>query len=178
MASPRLELARTQLDAYRQENGHLNATWGSLETKSQGTAAVAGIFLAAVFAFVRDLTAGAPPSPVTWGLLLATGLLVLSVVGCLRALWRREVLRPPLGDETRALVADLLEAEEHVEQLPRFYIQWSRQWATVNDRIHTANESKAYWLLCSQLCLLIAILIVGAITIFVIVNQAIAGGLR
>lgn len=85
MASPRLELARTQLDAYRQEHGHLNATWGSLEKKGQGTAAVAGIFLAAVFAFIRDLPAGAP-WPVAWALPVATAFLVLSVVGCLRAL--------------------------------------------------------------------------------------------
>jgi hypothetical protein len=49
------DLPRLALENYREEYRDLSETWRSLDTKAQGLGAIAGIFLAALFAWAREM---------------------------------------------------------------------------------------------------------------------------
>lgn len=172
MVDLRVELSRFQVDAYREEFAELVDSWKALETKAQGTAAVAGIFFAAVFAFVRDLE-GKADLLRGYGLIIATASLGLAVGAGLMALRIRKIPRPPLGADTQKLVNDLLalESSELGQRLPLFYNDLSGRWAKVNNDLADANDKKSTWLLVSQALLALAILIVGIVTVEFVISS-------
>jgi hypothetical protein len=51
---PREVLLRDALDAYQKEYRELIDKWRNLEGKAQGVVTVSGIFLAGMFAFIRN----------------------------------------------------------------------------------------------------------------------------
>lgn len=162
-----VELLRISLDSYKEEYRDLMDTWKSLDSKAQGCGGLAGIFLAAGFAWARQMTTTIPS---TERFALAVSLIVLvgSVLCAVLALQIRTVPAPPLGDATGALVRDLLKARKPKEapaRLAAFHHDQIGLWKKVNEQVDAKNASKARWTLYSQAALLCASVIVAMISV-------------
>ena len=158
------QLASDALTSYREEYRELSETWRHLETKAQGTVAIAGIFLAGVFAFVRTLSDNASFCDKAL-LLIAVLLLVLSVLFAILVLRVREVTSPPIGDSLDTLVKDLLSPGEATqEDLVAFVRDQTGMWADANKETHRHNQIKADHLFRAQILLLIAVVVVAVLT--------------
>ena len=97
------------VESYREEYRELAQDWHALDTKAQGSIAVAGIFLAGTFAFIRNLTATDATGFLVLLVVTVIALLAAVLFGIL-ALRIREVLVPPLGEQYKTLVDDLARA--------------------------------------------------------------------
>ena len=168
------DLLRLALEGYREEYRDLSETWRNLDGKAQGSGAIAGIFLAAVFAWVRPLAAGA--GTLERVLLCASiVLLVASVVAAVLALQVRTVSAPPLGEETGKMIDDLLRPEnvgELPERIPRLFQDQIRAWRATNRETADANLGKADRVRDSQVALLAAAALVAVLSVL-----AVFGGL-
>jgi hypothetical protein len=168
-ADPRESLLKTALDAYRDEYEKLAEIWRSIEVKAQGNIAIAGIFIAGAFAFVRDIIR---PSPNCQKhiFVVALGLLVASVIFSLLALRTRSMLRPPGGEIVSKLVGDLLpliSEKDFEDRMPAFIENQIKGWKQSVEGVRKANEDKASHLWVAQLSLLAAILLVAVLTIII-----------
>ncbi len=117
------------LEAYRMEHRDLVETWRALDTKAQGAAANAGIFLAGLFAFLRDVATHPPSAAVRFGLALATVALVVSVIVAILALRIRYTQGAPLGAPLEELARDQMKLAEHerTERSPEAHAAWLRR---------------------------------------------------
>lgn len=159
------------LEAYREEHRDLNETWRHLDSKAQGTAAIAGIFLAAAFVFVREINAIKPSVWIRHGLVLAIGCLVTSVAMAVLALRIRQVSTAPLGAPVGELAEDLMTIADDAERaarMPAFLRDQARPWKEINDDIRAANENKAMYVSRAQGWLLAAISAVAGVTVLVL----------
>ncbi len=168
------DLLRLALEGYREEYRDLSDTWRNLDGKAQGSGAIAGIFLAAVFAWVRPLAAGVG---IPERLLLSASivLLVASVVAAVLALQVRSVSAPPLGEETGDMIRDLLRPENAGElpaRIPRLFQDQIRAWRDTNRDMADNNLGKAARVRASQLALLAAASVVAILSVI-----AVLGGL-
>lgn len=165
--SARDQLLAGALQSYRDEYKELSDTWRHVEGKAQGTITVAGIFLAAAFAFVRDLT-GAGTGLVEKSILaVAVGMLTVTVILAVLSLRVRELVAPPLGENLDDLITDLSgvsDAEEIAERLPRFVGDQLSLWKTANEAVDRVNKDKASLVALAQRLLLLAIGLVAALT--------------
>jgi len=152
------DLPRLALDSYRDEYRDLSETWRNLDTKAQGLGAIAGIVIAAVFAWVRDLPASFN-SYERIVVLVTLMLLVGAVIAAVLALQVRKVAAPPLGDMTAEMVHDLMEkgeATEHEQRLANFSNDQAETWRQTNNDMRQHCERKANWLSVGQIALLLA----------------------
>lgn len=158
------------LEAYRREFDQLNANFRDLDGKAQGTATVAGAFLAAGLALLNR--------PAGLNALWAKGLLLLGVAGLIgavvvsvQALRIRQVISCPAGDD----VANLLEVMKKVPEgeissrLIYFYGDEASLWRSCIQSRRSANELKATFISRAQLLLTLtalslAMLIVSLVT--------------
>jgi hypothetical protein len=138
----------------------------SLETKAQASVTMAGIFLAAGFALIRELD----PSAVWWvrGLLMIGALaLMAAVVFAVLALKVRSVAAPPSGGDLKKLVSDFFrspgptDVQEGAQNLLHDRI---RMWESCVQYRQEVNRSKAGHLLRAQLALLTAVTVVALLT--------------
>jgi predicted PurR-regulated permease PerM len=168
------DLPRLILDSYRDEYRDLSETWRNLDTKAQGLGAIAGIFMAAVFAWVRDL-------PASFGMLeravviITLMLLVCAVVAAVLALQVRKVASPPFGDETAEMVRDILRKQkdgELEERLARLSNDQANTWRQTNKDMQQHCDRKACWLSVGQIALLLAAACVTGLSLKAILNAA------
>jgi hypothetical protein len=161
------DLPRLALEAYREEYRDLSETWRSLDTKAQGLAAIAGIFLAALFAWARKV-------PASFGLwerrLVVAGIVVLvaAIVAAVLALEVRMVAAPPLGEETADMVSDILKkqkADEVQERIAGFYNDQITAWRDTNKDMAEESHSKASRVVFGQAALLLAAVVVAILAI-------------
>jgi hypothetical protein len=160
-------LCQTALDAYRDDYDKLTETWRSLENKAQGNVAIAGIFLAGAFAFIREIGKG---SHLYEKLILSFTItsLVIGVILSVLTLRIRLVAFPPVGENVHRLVRDLLrinDAAELLSRMPLFFNDRIAEWRIVNKAVSDANRSKARHLWRAQLFLLAAILMIAVLLI-------------
>src|SRR6266852_3037846 len=80
------------LDTYRKEYAELSDVWKGIDTKAQGTATIAGVFVAAAFTFAKDLTGNKLDNLGRWLLAVAIFLLIVSIAFSVFALKMREVV--------------------------------------------------------------------------------------
>lgn len=158
-------LRKAVLDSYRDEYKEYADNWRNLETKAQGNVAVAGIFIAGVFAFITK-TDSALNEIEKFFFFLAIGFLVSSVIFSIFVLRTRSVPVPPLGsfmDYTvkRLLVVD--NADFH-ERLQRFGSDHFNTWRKVMAETEKAIRLKADRLWIAQILLMGAILTVAILT--------------
>ena len=161
------KLLEAALASYREEYRDLADDWKGLETKAQGSVAVAGIFLAALFAFVRELTANSGPLE---SVLLAVAVLTLlvSVGYAIAALRIRDIAASPLGKHLKPLVQHLLatpDLEANPDRATNFLNDHIRMWHETNENMHHENDRKAGHVLRSQVCLMAAIAAVAILTV-------------
>jgi len=161
------DLLRLALDTQRDQYGELSDTWRNIDTKAQGAGAIAGVFLAALFAWIRDLPATFTAGQ-RWLLVGGIVLPVLSAVFALLALRIRTVSAPPLGDETQEMVDDLLnpaKIQELPERLPGFAYDQIRAWRATNSDMHRQNLRKARWVQAAQWLLFVTAAVVAALAV-------------
>jgi hypothetical protein len=151
------------LDSYREEYRELSDNWRSLDTKAQGTAAIAGIFLAAALAFVRELAKGLASFDRAL-LVLAITTLFLVVLLAVFAMKVRQVEMAPNGEDFERMTDDLLSPEllhELPTRLPALVRDRAKVWRQVNAKVAEQNGRKAELLSWSTWGLAISALLIA-----------------
>lgn len=154
------------IDNYRRSYELLIGDWKDLDHKAQGTVAMAGIFLAAIFAFIRQFPANI--SSLEAGLLLAVTLLLFCGVAiAVFALRVRALKASVYGEQQDKLVSDLLilDAAEISGHLNGFLNDQLHLWRAANTALTEGNLKKARLLLGAQIILIAAILVIALLTI-------------
>ena len=165
------EILQAVVQAYRDEYSEVLSKWRDLEGKAQGTVAIAGLFLAGVFAFIRQISA-----ETQWIeqvlLCVAVLLLGLTVWYAVRVLTIRKVATPPPPKDYEDAARALVEIEEPAELDGRYVnlaYDLAKAWSETNASVGSANEGKAKSLFVAQQCLRAAIFVVALITLLAIV---------
>ncbi len=177
MSPSRLALLEGTLKACTDDFTERRSTFSELDKKAQDTTTVAGIFLAAAFAFYNQealqnlLTLGG------WfgSLLLAATVVFLlgSVVFCLLAMMVRKVPSPTDSEDVVEMVKDLMElpTEEFTETTAENFLRDQIDlWQSALQGIGAANDSKARSLHWGQLLLVLAIVMAGGFLLLVLKN--------
>lgn len=137
--------------------------WKTLETKAQGTVAVAGIFLGGVFAMARDVKVETGNFERT--LLMLTSIsLLLAVAAAVLALHVRATPMP--GGKLNETVKRLLlpeRTDQLEDRVPRFIGDRARDLHTCASKLATVNKTKAAQLRGAQWFLFASALLVCAL---------------
>lgn len=153
------------LSAYREEHEALLGSFRDLDSKAQATIAIAGVFLAASFAFVRQISENSE-FVLKMALSLNICLLVSAILCAVLAMRLRKTIKPPSARLISKLTNDLLASEGTLsKRLPGFYGDQSAQWARAIASIDPIVDKKARLVRLAQLALVIAILCIAATTI-------------
>lgn len=162
----KLELLEGVLDSFKEEYRELSEVWKVLDSKAQGVIAIDGIFLAAIFAFIRTISA--PTFFEKIGISAALVTFAVSILYAVSALWIKTVSAAPLGSDLKVLADDLMGIDE-TDKSERFY-NFSRDhsslWKSTTDDIYKINQDKASSLGSAQRYLIGAILISTILTIY------------
>lgn len=156
---PKTQLLSDVLESYKEAYRELSEIWRNLDTKAQGVIAVDGIFLAALFAFIRVLVEE-PTVDEKWMLTILAGLLFISIGFAIRGLWIESVPSAPLGESLDDLIADLIRLPEgtDIERMHNFSNDHASLWKETNSAIHAVNERKARAVMRAQGTLIMALL--------------------
>jgi len=165
------DLRRLAVETYCNEFKELSDSWRSLDTKAQGLGAIAGIFLAAVFARTRDL-------PSSFGscerliLAAATLLLVVAVGAAVLALWIGRTAMAPLGQtaEFIDLILQHAKKDELNEAIENFYNDQITVWKKANGDMRKHIPTKATSITCGQGALVIAAMLVAVLAVGSVLN--------
>lgn len=158
-------------EAYREQYRDLSDKWKLLETKAQGTIAIAGIFVAAAGGFLRESMPAMGLIEKTL-LMVAVALLFMSVVFAMCALWIRGVVSLPGGNDIRAIVelmATLSLDDDYPERLPGLMRDQSTLWERTIESLAPVVASKSRWVLRAQMILMSAILLITIVFVTLIV---------
>jgi hypothetical protein len=158
------DLLQQAIDSCRQEYQELSSQWANLDSKAQGVNTVVGVFLAAIFAFIRELTAIA--ADLEKLLLSATSvLLILSSIFALLVLRLRAVVGAPCGAPLVGMIGDLVSAPDGTspERLRNFAKEHARLWQIANESTSEAIANKAWRLQFAQWLLFAAIVCASAV---------------
>jgi hypothetical protein len=169
------------LDTYRDEYKEICLVGRNLENKAQGNIAIAGIFIAAAFAYIEKLNLS--PHPIEkFILMLAIILLGLSVTLSIFALAIRKVKSPPLSGFLHHYVPTLLSnttGEQLRADILVVFNKNLKEWHTAAHDARQANEDKAQRLSEAQGILLAAIVLIALLTILRIFSLGgIVGGVN
>lgn len=131
------------LESYSDEFKELSDTWKQLDQKAQGTTAIAGIFLAAVFAWARDVPSNLTPFELT--ILSLVVLLLAFSIGCALSSMRvRTATLRPFGRGTHDMADDCCGAiEDDPTMAARFYRQLAKSWHEANEALARQVSDKA-----------------------------------
>jgi hypothetical protein len=169
------------LDAYEVSYKELAANWRSLEVKAQGSITIAGVFIAASFAFLQKIQ---PELILVEKVVLGLALLLLvaSVLLAVRVLAVRSVPAPIFADRV-ARIAKSLHGVGDGAQFPQFalwtYEAYFREWEKVIAATQKltldkgARLAQAQWLLQAAI---IAAALLAFIRVIVVKAPAGAGG--
>lgn len=164
-AALRETLEREVLDAYEKEYERHYERLTALDAKAMGLAGSAGIFLAAVFAFVGDDRSVRAPGPVFWGVIVSLSLLSSTILLCLMA-YRMQKFKIRLpGDYVHQLVTDVLRMDAPESSLEGYRGELRRYWADAIASLHVVARRKARWLGAAQWTLIAAATAVAVTTV-------------
>lgn len=169
---PRGTLFKAALDAYKDEYGELYQTWRNIEAKAQGNVAIAGIFLAGLFAFLRDIA----PETFWWqkALLVTAGCaLGISVLLAALVLKVRTRLSPQVGRNIEALVRDLTRLSDEsdlIGRLPAFASDQMEVWRSTVSQLEDIVQGKAKNLRCAQIFLALGVVAIVILVLAKIVR--------
>lgn len=158
-------LRKTILEAYLNEYKDISDIWKNLETKAQGNVAIAGIFIAGVFAYIEKIS---PNLRSHEKFLIAASIicLVISICSSIFALAVRETTTAPLGAGTdhygTALLA--LNDQDFLVRIPEFFPDMLSAWKRYRSAAKEANRSKASSLRVGQFFLIGAVSAVAILT--------------
>lgn len=161
--SPRERLVREALESYKDEYQEMSSDWRSLDGKAQGSIAISGIVLTAIFIFLRTLNNNA--GCIEKSLLTAVVVMVsVSIILALLALRVRIYQQPPLGEKLETHISNLL-ASGSKDAMHEFYVDQSARWKEVNANIVKVNDDKASRVQGSQYSIALAIFLVAIIAV-------------
>lgn len=165
-------LLREVLASYQQRYTEISEIWRDLDRKAQGTTAIAGIFIAVIFAFIRQIAVKLTPTE-SQLLLLSVLFLAVCVFFCLLALRITSVTSSPSGQTIEAMVEDLLalkiEGTDEFRQRVRLFIRDQvLLWREASDSANDAVEKKGRSVFLAQVFLFASVLLVGVMTISLI----------
>ena len=153
------------LTSCRDEYKDRSDIWRGLETKAQGNIAIAGIFIAGVFAFLRDVSGSADlVERALLGLTVIT--LVGSVVLSVRALRVQDAPPPPMAAAIQPIWEHLDMANHDLRnRLWTFLRDYSDLWCSANAEMKRLIGLKASHVSKAQALMVIAVLLVAALTL-------------
>lgn len=156
---PMAQLLLEVLESYKDEYRELSEIWRNLDTKAQGIIGIDGLFLAALFAFIRVLTAE-PTLSEKRMLTISAALLFISVGFAIRALWIQSVPKAPIGESLDSLVSDLLALPDGMEpeRLNNLSNDHAGLWKETNKAVQGVNERKAKAIVLAQGAFLAALI--------------------
>lgn len=171
IASAKESLGKLVLESFFDEYREYTENWRSLETKAQGNIAIAGIFVAGVFAFLTK-SGSTPDVYERFFLLIAIFLLIFSVIFAMLVLRTRIVPIPPLGSfmdySARHLL--LLAESEFPERFRRFNSDHTNTWREVISKTTKSLRSKAFYLWIAQVLLMSAIISVAILAVIKVIR--------
>ncbi len=168
------KLLESVVDACKEEHSELWTNWRHLDSKAQGTITVAGVFLAAAFAFVRTLSVWKMDLGCQIMLVGSLTCLISTVVISVVAIRVRAVTGPPLGQLLQKTVRDLLNVTDEKEMPARYRNHLNDQlnaWSQTIEDVRTQNSRKAKLLNAAHIVLLLAISLVAMMTGLLIFTQ-------
>ncbi len=151
-----IKIWRDVLDGYKDAYDQARDDWKSLDTKAQGTVAIAGIFISGIISIFRQLSSDVLDFN---HLLLGFSILNSGVAVALAAatLWIRRSRIPPAGVEARSLADRAIGSGQPVHPLEteRAFVQEQiTGWDASVQSIRAEYTKKASRLLYSQILLL------------------------
>lgn len=163
-----LEAEKEVLTAFKDQFHFARDRLRSIDAKAQGTIAIAGIFLAAIFALTRNGTRlGVTHQVLILGALI---LLVASVLLAVLTLKVRKFTAPPAAEVVRRLLDRAIKADSRAPSaLVGTYNDQAHLWSAANRSAYETAEQKATLLEAAQWVLLLAVGLVAvstAVTIF------------
>ena len=168
------EMYRCALEESIREWNQVAQRFRDLDSKAQATATVSGVFIAAAFAFIEQLSIQKEwyvLGIVSIGLFLLASSVVLSVV----AMKIRTHRGTPGGKYTLVLIEDVLRAAENGRDIGKlevgFYVEHATQWQQGAHAIRESNKRKGRTIEVAQWLLVVAILIVAFVIIFSFLNK-------
>jgi len=178
LVQARESLLKTVLESYPEEYKEFVNNWHSLEGKAQGSVAIAGIFIAGAFAYLRENIALMNCYQKT---LLGCGIvcLLITVAYSIMALRIRKLPAPPMGEYLDKIVCDLLRVKdsELLERIPLFVQDQIIGWRIVRKGLSDSNLRKAKNIWIGQILLVGAILIIGILALSTLIfNGFVKGG--
>jgi len=169
-----LEMYKRVLETCEAEYDGLTRIFQILDSKAQATAATAGVFLAAAFAFVRDLRGKtAPPAVYTSIFVASLSLLLVAVFFALLATWIQHLMSRPTVEFVRKLIIDLVtkEGSEAIgSRATGFFGDETREWIPALQRMRIVVRRKGRFVAYSQLSLLLSLVCVSALTITYVIR--------
>ena len=152
-------------DRVQSEYGELSDSWKQLDSKAQATATIAGIFIAASFAFIRNSALQLTGLEKTL-LLLVLASLIVSILLAVTAMLVRTVPVPPTPENIAEMVTDLLETlpEEHEERLGGLIADTINAWLPINRELRRELLVKAAKLENAQRALIAAACLMATLT--------------
>lgn len=160
------------LERFRAEYQQSDKRFHSLDNKAQATAAIGGVFLAAIFAFAKDAPQPTPLLEMSL-LLISLALLLISIISAIFAMRVSKLIRPPKGDLFRDMVHDLdisaSSIEEYCQMSVGLYGSLCEHWSKAIESLHYSNHSKAIRVHTSQWVLVAAVVLVAVVTALTIV---------
>ncbi|MGF6933868.1 hypothetical protein OKW41_003007 [Paraburkholderia sp. UCT70] len=158
------EVTTSFISTAETEYKSLSTTYETIDRKAQATTAVAGVFLAAVFALASHVD-GSTNSIVVWLVFLLMIVLLTCVVLAVGAMFARATELPPTAEQCLSECSPVILAadpDSFRQGRNRVYSKWADEWVEANRTVHAANQNKALWLFLSQ----IAVLVAAALTVF------------
>jgi hypothetical protein len=156
-------------DRLSSEYVELSDIWKQIDSKAQATATVAGIFIAASFAFVRN---AAFQLNGVEKLFLAAVLvcLILSILLAVGAMVVRNVPMPPEPESVARMVEELLACPEteYEKRHAGILADTINAWLPVNRELRSSLGSKANKLAWGQRALLVAAVLMACLTVLTI----------
>lgn len=161
----RQSLRDNLLESFSDEYSNASETWKALEAKAQSTVTIGGIFLAAAFAYSRELTAITCCGRVL--LIMAIVLLLGSVAFCVAALRIQKIVDPPQGTFAAGAVLQLTDPSKHLDEetLQNFTRDRVTRWKESLESLIARNDEKASLIWTGQIFLGSALLPIGVFTV-------------
>ena len=172
MAVKEEDILEKVLESYSDEFKELSETWKQLDQKAQGTTAIAGIFLAAVFAWARDVPSNLTPFDLT--ILALVVLLLAFSIGCALSSMRvRTATLPPFGKVMHEMAEDCCSAiQNDPATTSRFYRELATSWQEANKELARQVGDKAHDAYSAQVVLFLAAAVASMLAIVAISKGA------
>jgi hypothetical protein len=194
--SIKTDLLQASLSAYTAGYKVLADEWKNIDTKAQGTVAIAGVFLAGAFGFVKSLADRKPQmqgnveiitsfcvastnvcvaKQAIESLLLGSAVVALFAAVLLAVLTLRvRLIQSPSGDEVNKMARDaasLIGTPEEAEVPSRFIVEQRDLWHNAMHKTFEVYQNKAKHLARAQLAILAGATAVTILTLLEVFNR-------